>query len=92
MNVSLDEIEEKQEQIEESLEELLIFPTHNGLRRSADMIQSYFEYEITAIKGYSVGGMRYRSLKEGQDKILAIMLEEQKNTFKNESAACCKTA
>jgi hypothetical protein len=92
MNVSLDEVEEKQEQIEESLEELLIFPTHNGLRRLADMIQSYFEYEMTAITKYSVAGMRYRSIKEGQDEILAIMSEEQKNTIKEGSAACCKTA
>ncbi|KAL3798849.1 hypothetical protein HJC23_004637 [Cyclotella cryptica] len=91
MNVSLDEVEERQEEIEESLEELLIFPTHNGLRRSADMIQSYFEYETIAMKQYSVGDMRYRSIKEGQEKILGIISEEQKSTIKNESVAC-KTA
>ena len=86
-----DEIEEKQEAIEESLEDLLIFPTQKGLRRSVDMINSYFS--LLGKQQDTAGRLQdrdYQSMMDDQQQIMDITRKELSGIrkFQAEPSGC----
>ncbi len=74
-------------EIQESLEDLLIFPTKKGFHRSADMIQSYFHDERALMKERPAVDGRYKSIADGQHEILAMIsaVTTLQNTTSRES-------
>ena len=56
-------IEDRQESIEDSLDDLLIFPTRKGLHRSLDMLKSYFTFETDLLnKDNNTTAEQYQSI------------------------------
>jgi hypothetical protein len=74
-----DMMEEKQEEIEESLDDLLIFPTQKGLRRSMDMIEAYSMLEVQMMKQRGISEQQQHSSIEEQQHILDIARNELHN-------------
>lgn len=81
------------EEVEDSLEELLIFPTQKGLMHSMKMMRTYFEKEDhTMKKQISTGGTStqalYQSMIEDQQTILDIGIsgiDNNRDSSKKES-------
>jgi 5'-deoxynucleotidase YfbR-like HD superfamily hydrolase len=65
-------MDDSREEIEESLENLLIFPTREGLRRSIRMIQSYFSLEVQLTKDKGVKEQQLETIVEKQQRIVKI--------------------
>lgn len=65
----LDEIDDSREDVEMSLEDLLIFPNRDGLRRAMDKMASYF-----ALEGYIV---RKNIGSFTNDDFVTMILEKQ---------------
>ena len=65
-------MDDNREEIEESLEDLLIFPTREGLRRSIRMIESYFSLEVQLAKDKEVKEQQYETIVEEQRRIVKI--------------------
>ena len=65
-------MDDHREEIEESLENLLIFPTREGLRRSIRMIESYFSLEMQLTKDKGVKEHQYNTIVEEQQRIVKI--------------------
>ena len=62
---SIHRMEQIQEDIEESLDDLLIFPTKEGLRVTTRMITSYFQLEVETMKQYNgtkISDQQYESI------------------------------
>jgi hypothetical protein len=74
-----DTVEEKLEEIEESLVDLLIFPTQKGLRRSMDMIEAYSLLEVQMMKQRGISEQQQHSTIEEQQHILNIARNELNN-------------
>ncbi len=71
-----DTLEEARENVEESLDDLLIFPTKKGLRRSMKKIIEYFTSELEVIKGMEVSEKHSQSTFEEQENIVNIAKRE----------------
>mmetsp|Transcript_5674 Transcript_5674/g.8614 ORF Transcript_5674/g.8614 Transcript_5674/m.8614 type:complete len:94 (+) Transcript_5674:125-406(+) len=92
MEISSDTIDEKHEEIEESLEDLLIFPTQKGLRRSMDMIKAYFVFEATIMRKIGFRDEDYQSTMEDQRHILNNAVKElNKGTQLAASSSACES-
>lgn len=76
MDVSSDGMDEKYEDIEESLENLLIFPTRKGLRRSFEMIEAYFIIEVEIMQQLGISEQKHQSILEDQEIIVNIAKDE----------------
>ena len=80
MKVSMDTMEEQVEDIDDSLEDLLIFPTQKGLNRSVWMIQAYFAMEEKMMQQLQITIGRdepaYQSILEKQQGVLDIAKNE----------------
>lgn len=70
MEICSNTIDEKHEEIEDSLEDLQIFPTRKGLRRSFAMIKAYFVFEETIMRQIGFRDEDYQSTMEDQRHIL----------------------
>ena len=85
-------IEDRQELIEDSLDDLLIFPTRKGLHRSLDMLKSYFTLETKLLnqnKDNTTAKEQYQSIIQSQNAILdTINTELNDNTISSLSQSC----
>ena len=85
-------MEEKRDEIEESLEDLLIFPTRKGLRRSLDMITSYFDMEVQSMEDIAVPESKRQSILNDQNNIVNMAKKElNSDKLPGGSGACCET-
>ena len=53
-STAIDRIEEEQEEIDEALQDLLIFPTQDVLRRVVQLLERHFVQEETFVKDWSI--------------------------------------
>ena len=93
MNCSIDVLNERQEDISDMLDELLIFPTRKGLQRSMDMIRSYFAQEIEVLARIGNDGIsdeQYQQITCDQNQII----NRGKNMSSREvlQASCCDSS
>ena len=65
-----DNVEFFHDEIDESLENLLIFPTIKGLKRCSDLIEEYFRIEMKILAAR--GKKDNEAIEEGQERIRAI--------------------
>jgi hypothetical protein len=94
VSLDLEVMDEKLEEIDDSLEDLLIFPTRKGLLRSMEKMEAYFAMEVELMKQrglQSNSGRRYQSAVEEQQAILDIAKNELNNRSQVGSASCCNT-
>ena len=90
--VSSDTMDEKLEEIEDSFEDLLIFPTRKGLRRSMEMIEAYFALEVEMMRQWGLqNGRHYQSTMEDQQAILNIARNELGNRARGLPATACES-
>lgn len=79
MNSTLNTLKEEQEDVSDSLEDLLIFPSRQGLRRLMGIIQHYFAMEMEAL---SSGGdsltldEQHQSIVSDQKELLDLCMKE----------------
>lgn len=71
--VTMHTLEEEFEDVEESLDDLLIFPSVNALRRSLTLIKSYFAHEHILMKQCKFSQDDYTSQIAEQEQILSIV-------------------
>ncbi|EJK50175.1 hypothetical protein THAOC_30883 [Thalassiosira oceanica] len=64
-----DNVERLQDEIDESLENLLIFPTLKGLNRCADLMEEYFRLEMKVL---TARGNDDATIVEGHERIRVI--------------------
>ena len=85
MTISPDDMNEQRDDIEDSLDDLLIFPTRQGLRRSIDTMKSYFAKEIEFMKqqNNSSSSILSQSIIEGHEAVLKIGMKELNNRTQN---------
>lgn len=72
-------MDDKFEQIEDSLEDLLIFPTQQGLRRSIKLIEECFDMEGQLVKEHGTRMTKhghYKSMVDDQQELLDNAREE----------------
>ena len=86
-------IEDRQESIEDSLDDLLIFPTRKGLRQSLSIIKLYFTLEtnlLNQIKDSSITSEQYKSIIQSQNTILDTINTElnDNNTISSSNKSC----
>jgi len=85
-------IEDRQESIEDSLDDLLIFPTRKGLHRSLDLLGSYFTLETNLLnqnKDDTITAEQYQSIIQSQNAILdTINTELNDNTISSSNNSC----
>lgn len=88
--ISKDSITMKQDDILESFDDLLIFPTRQGLRRLMNMIQSYFslEAEIILKQTKSDNGNKESFIAE-QNEIMGMGLNELNSQSQGASKSSC---
>ena len=84
------EMEEKQEDIEELLDDLLIFPTKEGLRITTHMITSYFQLEVQTMARYKISDEQYKSIVSDQETVVDIATRELNGgkAHKKKSESC----
>ena len=85
-------IEDRQESIEDSLDDLLIFPTRKGLRQSLSIIKLYFtlETELLNKDNNIITSEQYQSIIQSQNAILdTIHTELNDNTISSNKS--CET-
>lgn len=80
--------DDNREEIEESLEDLLIFPTREGLRRSIRMIESYFSLEVQLAKDKGVKEQQYDTIVEEQRRIVKIATDALDRSQAVTSSSC----
>ena len=88
-------IEDRQESIEDSLDDLLIFPTRKGLRQSFDMLKSYFTLETDLLNQnkdntITITPEQHQSIIQSQNAILDTINTElnDNNTISSKSNSC----
>ena len=91
--MNANKIEEIQEDIEESLDDLLIFPTKEGLRITTHMITSYFQLEVETMKQYNgtkISDQQYESIVSDQETVVDIATRELNGgkAHKKKSESC----
>ena len=92
MEICSNTIDEKHEEIEDSLEDLQIFPTRKGLRRSFAMIKAYFVFEETIMRQIGFRDEDYQSMMEDQQHILNDAVKElNKGTQVAASSSTCES-
>ena len=79
LSTNAHEIEERYDEIEESLDDLLIFPTRKGLRRSIEMMKALFVLEIETMKQLEIPAQISQSIMEEQQAILDAAKKELDN-------------
>lgn len=86
-------MDEKMEEIDDSFEDLLIFPTRDGLRRSLRMIEIYFAMEREFLSQYTLRNDTKKGLIEEQQSVLDIGRKEinKKGQVGSSTASCCTT-
>ena len=67
---SIDSLQEEHEQIEELLEELIIFPTQKGLRRLLKKIETHFLHEEKIMEHFGFSQHAYRTQADDQKRII----------------------
>ena len=72
LEVSMDTLEREQENIEESLDDLLTFPTLKGLRHSLKMIEVHFFNNEKFMEQRACEQRTYQSQINGQQHILNL--------------------
>ena len=87
-------IEDRQESIEDSLDDLLIFPTRKGLRQSLSVIKLYFTLETELLNqnkdNSTITSEQYKSIIQSQKAILDTIHTEL-NDNKISSNKSCET-
>ena len=86
MTISPDDMNEHRDDIEDSLDDLLIFPTRQGLRRSIDTMKSYFAKEIEFMKQQNNSSSKIsqsQSIIESHEAVLKIGMKELNNRTQN---------
>ena len=81
-----DDMNEQRDDIEDSLDDLLIFPTRQGLRRSIDTMKSYFAKEIEFMKQQNNSSSKIsqsQSIIESHEAVLKIGMKELNNRTQN---------
>ena len=88
-------IEDRQESIEDSLDDLLIFPTRKGLCQSLSIIKSYFSLETELLNqnkdNYAtITSEQYQSIIQSQNAILDTINTElnDNNTISSSNKSC----
>jgi len=84
--MSSDEMNEQREEIEESLDDLLIFPTLKGFRRSTEAIKSYFALEIEFMKQHNSDDAASQSITDSHEAIKGIGMKELNGRVQNASS------
>ena len=91
----MEELDIRYEEIDYSFEDLLIFPTVEGLRRSTAMIQSYFAMEEQIMKQCELDiineGQYFQSTIVEQQAILEIAKYELNNRAQGSAYKSCET-
>ena len=84
-------MDDNREEIEESLEDLLIFPTREGLRRSIRMIESYYCLEVQLAKDKGVKEQQYNTIVEEQLRIVKIATDALDRSQAVTSRSSCES-
>lgn len=91
----MEELDIRYEEIDYSFEDLLIFPTVEGLRRLTAMIQSYFAMEEQIMKQCELDiineGQYFQSTIVEQQAILEIAKHELNNRAQGSAYKSCET-
>ena len=87
--ISKDSITMKQDDILESFDDLLIFPTRQGLRRLMNMIQSYFSLEAEILKQTKSDNGNKESFIAEQNEIMGMGLNELNSQSQGASKSSC---
>ena len=69
---AVDRIEEEQEEIDDALEDLLIFPTQNVLRRLVQRLENHFAHEEAFLKQWNVPSRDSDAQVQGQQRIMNL--------------------
>ena len=86
------QIEDEQEAIEERMEDLLIFPSEDVLRKSLPLIESHFSNETAAMRQGAFAREDFVLQKDGQNEIMDIAWAALKSRPVEVAASCCKTS
>jgi hypothetical protein len=94
----LDEIDDTREDVDISLEDLLIFPNRDGLRRAVDKMASYFALEGEIMRK-NIGSFTdgdYGSMIEDQENVAGIAMgelnkQQQQQQQQPASTSTCKS-
>ena len=89
LEVSMDTLEREQENIEESLDDLLIFPTLKGLRHSLKMIEAHFLNNEKFMEQRTCEQRTYQSQIDGQQLILNLARKVLNGPRQELSTKCC---
>ena len=85
-------IEDRQESIEDSLDDLLIFPTRKGLHRSLDMLRAYFTLETKLLNqnkdNDTISSEQYQSIIQSQNAILDTINAELNDKISSSNKSC----
>ena len=90
-------MDEKYEEIEDSLEDLLIFPTRKGLRQSMEMIEAYFAIEVEIMdrrqlrEGHDQKQHHRRSTIEEEQQTILNIAKSELNERKQKHASACES-
>jgi hypothetical protein len=86
-------MEEEREQIEESLEDLLIFPAQGQLQRSLKLIKTHFIHEENFLEQSGLEKHTYKYHLSDQQRILTMILNELDRSKKilSSSGDACKS-
>ena len=86
--ISQDSLIEEQDDILESFDDLLIFPTRQGLRRLMNMIQSYFIVEEEMLKQIKCDEADKVSIAAEQNEIMDMGTSELNSQSHGDSKSC----
>jgi len=86
-------IEDRQESIEDSLDDLLIFPTRKGLRQSLSIIKLYFTLETELLNQNKdnntiITSEQYQSIIQSQNTILDTINTELNDNKISANKSC----
>ena len=84
-------IEDRQESIEDSLDDLLIFPTRKGLRQSLSVMKSYFTLETELLNKDNntiITSEQYQSIIQSQNAILDTINTELNDNSISSTKSC----
>ena len=82
-------MDESHDEIEYSLEDLLIFPTRKGLRRSIELIEASFVLEVEIMKQLGVPKQTNESMMNEQREIVDIAKNELDNHATQVTSNAC---